>query len=282
MLGTPRAFILGHPVAQSRSPMIHGYWLKALGIDGAYDFQDITTEGLPAFFEGLRAAGYVGGNVTAPHKSAVIPFLARTDAAAKAIGAVSTIWTEDGRYVGGNADAHGFLGNIDERCPGWDKQTRRATVLGAGGAARAVAYALLERGLAVTVVNRTPERATALAAHFDHRVEAMPWDAATGLLPVTDLLVNTTSLGMAGKAPLVFDLAGLKPGAIVYDVISVPLETELLRTARRRGHPVVDGLGMLLHQAGIGFSRWFGVTPVVTPELRALVEADIRAKTPAP
>ena len=281
MHAPPRAFILGHPVAQSRSPMIHGYWLKAMGIDGAYDFQDVTTEGLPAFFEGLRAGGYVGGNVTAPHKSAVIPFLARTDAAADAIGAVSTIWTEDGRYAGGNADAHGFLGNIDERCPGWDGQARRATVLGAGGAARAVAHALLERGLAVTVVNRTPERAAALAAHFDNRVEAMPWDAATGLLPVTDLLVNTTSLGMAGKAPLVFDLAGLKPGAIVYDVISVPLETELLRTARLRGHPVVDGLGMLLHQAGIGFSRWFGVTPVVTPELRALVEADIRAKTPA-
>jgi shikimate dehydrogenase len=281
MHGTPRAFILGHPVAQSRSPMIHGYWLKTMGIDGAYDFQDVTTEGLPAFFEGLRAAGYVGGNVTAPHKSAVIPFLARTDAAAKAIGAVSTIWTEDGRYVGGNADAHGFLGNIDERCPGWDGHARRATVLGAGGAARAVAYALLERGLAVTVVNRTPERAAALATHFDNRVDAMPWDAAAGLLPVTDLLVNTTSLGMAGKAQLVFDLAGLKPGAIVYDVISVPLETDLLRTARLQGHPVVDGLGMLLHQAGIGFSRWFGVTPVVTPDLRALVEADIRAKTPA-
>ncbi|WP_460451430.1 shikimate dehydrogenase [Alsobacter sp. SYSU BS001988] len=282
MSTTPRAFILGHPVAQSRSPMIHGYWLKTLGIQGAYDFKDVPPEGLAAFFAGLRQEGYVGGNVTAPHKTAVIPYLARIDEAASAIGAVSVIWTEDGRYVGGNADAYGFLTNLDDVHPGWDKGGRVALVLGAGGASRAAVYALLQRGFEVHIANRTLERAKDLARDFGPRAHAHAWDEAGALLPQVDLLVNATSLGMAGKAPLDFDVSGLKRDAIVYDVISVPLETDLVKRARERGHRTATGLGFLLQQAGVGFARWFGVTPQVTPDLRRLVEADIIAKTPPP
>lgn len=280
MSSTPRAFILGHPVAQSRSPMIHGYWLKTLGIDGAYDFKDVMPEDLGAFFASIRQEGYVGGNVTAPHKTAVIPYLSRIDDAATAIGAVSVIWTEDGKYVGGNADAYGFLTNLDATHPGWDKGGRTAVILGAGGACRAAVYALLQRGFEVHVANRTVARAQELADYFGPHVHAHAWEEAGALLPGADLLVNTTSLGMAGKALLAFDLSGLKPEAIVYDVISVPLETDLLKRARERGHRTAAGLGFLLQQAGVGFARWFGVTPQVTPELRSLVEADVTAKTP--
>lgn len=279
MLAAPRAFILGHPVAQSRSPMIHGYWLRTLGIQGAYDFQDVLPEDLPRFFSGLREAGYVGGNVTAPHKSAVIPFLDRLDDAAKAMGAVSVIWTENGELVGGNADAYGFLGNLDAAYPGWDAEAKTVVVLGAGGASRAAIYGLLQRGLKVHVVNRTVEKARELAETFGPQVQPHAWDEAPGLLPQADMLVNTTSLGMAGKPPLSFDLDGLNPRAIVYDVISVPLETDLLKRARARGHRTLGGLGFLLQQAGIGFSRWFGVRPEVTQELRRLVEDDIVTKT---
>jgi shikimate dehydrogenase len=280
MTSIPRAFILGHPVAQSRSPMIHGYWLKTLGIEGAYDFKDVTPDGLDAFFASIRQEGYVGGNVTAPHKTAVIPYLSRIDDAATAIGAVSVIWTEEGRYVGGNADAYGFLMNLDDVHPGWDKRGRKALILGAGGACRAAVYALLQRGFEVHIANRTVERARELAAYFGPQVHPHAWEEASGLLPETDLLVNATSLGMAGKAPLVFDITGLKPDALVYDVISVPLETQLVKRARERGHRTAAGLGFLLQQAGVGFARWFGVTPQVTPELRSLVEADIIAKSP--
>ncbi|MFO1150564.1 MAG: shikimate dehydrogenase [Alsobacter sp.] len=276
----PRAFVMGHPIAHSRSPMLHGYWLETLGIAGAYDRCDVPPEALPAFFAGLRDKGYVGGNITVPHKTAAIPFVSRIDDAAKAIGAINTIWLEDGRFVGGNTDVIGFLGNLDDRAPGWDAGGRTAVVLGAGGAARAATYGLLERGFAVHLVNRTLAHAQELAAHFGARVSAHGWDDLPALLPQADLLVNTTSLGMLGKPPLDIDLSGLKAGAVVHDVVYVPLETGILRAARERGHRTVDGLGMLLHQAVAGFEHWFGVRPSVTAELRRLIEDDIRAKTP--
>jgi shikimate dehydrogenase len=274
-----RACVMGHPVAHSRSPMIHGYWLKTLGIAGAYELKDLTPEAFPEFVNRLAAHGYVGGNVTVPHKEVAFKLVQRKDEAAQAIGAVNTIWLEGGVLNGGNSDTHGFISNLDDRAPGWDVPGCRAVVLGAGGAARSAVYALINRGAEVILANRTLVRAQELARQFGARVTARETAEIPRLLPAADVLVNCTSCGMTGKPPLAIDLAPLKAGAVVYDVIYVPLETELLAAARRRGHRTVDGLGMLLQQAGFGFRKWFGGNPKVTAELRALVEADILAKT---
>ena len=275
-----RACVMGHPVAHSRSPMIHGYWLKTLGIAGAYELKDLTPEEFPGFVTHLAANGFVGGNVTVPHKEAAFRLVARRDEAAEAVGAVNTLWLEGGKLLGGNSDTHGFIANLDERAPGWDVPGCRALVLGAGGAGRSAVYALKQRGAEVLLVNRTAARAEELAARFGPGVHAHGFDAVPRLLREADLLVNCTSLGLAGKEPLEIDLGPLKPGAVVYDVVYVPLETALLAAARKRGHRTVDGLGMLLQQAGFGFRKWFGGEPRVTPELRAMIEADIVAKTP--
>ena len=272
-----RACLMGHPVAHSRSPMIHNYWCKQLGIAGVYELKDLTPEEFPGFARGLGTNGYVGGNVTVPHKEAAFRLANARDAAAEAVGAVNVLWSERGRLMGGNSDTHGFIANLDERAPGWKVPGCRAVVLGAGGAARSAVYMLKERGAEVDIVNRTLPRAEELAKRFGARAHAM--GEAPRLLASADLLVNCTSLGMAGKEPLTIDLAPLKRGAVVYDVIYVPLETALLKAARARGHRAVDGLGMLLHQAGYGFRKWFGGEPRVTAELRAMLEADIVAKT---
>jgi shikimate dehydrogenase len=273
---------MGHPVAHSRSPMIHGYWLRTLGIAGAYDFKDLTPEAFPDFVTHLAANGYVGGNVTIPHKEAAYRLVERRDEAAEAVGAVNTIWLENERLRGGNSDTHGFVANLDDRAPGWDAPGGTAVVLGAGGAARSAAYTLMKRGLSVALVNRTRQRAEDLAAHYGPPVRAYGDEALPRLLAGADLLVNCTSLGMTGKPALQIDLGPLKPSAVVYDVVYVPLETALLAAARARGHRTVDGLGMLLQQAGFGFRKWFGGEPKVTTELRELIAADIVAKTPKP
>jgi len=278
-MATPRAFLLGHPVAHSRSPMLHGYWLKLYGLEGSYELIDVEPANLSQFFASYREAGWIGGNVTAPHKLAVIPYLDRVDEAAQTMGAVNTIWWSDGELVGGNTDAIGFLDNIDELVPGWEKGARKVVIMGAGGAARAAAYGLKTRGLAVTLCNRTVSKAQELAAHFGG-MTALGLDALPEQMRTADVLVNATSLGMLGKPPLDIDLSQLNPDAIVYDVIYVPLETQLIKSAKAKGHLTVDGLGMLLHQAVHGFHRWFGQKPVVTPELRKLLVDDIRAKTP--
>ena len=276
--GLRRACLMGHPVAHSRSPMIHGYWLKALGIAGAYELKDLTPEEFPGFVTKLDANGFVGGNITVPHKEAAFRLVAQRDAAAEAVGALNTVWLENGRLMGGNSDTHGFIANLDERAPGWNVPGCRAVVLGAGGAARSATYALRSRGAQVDLVNRTLQRAEQLARRFDARAHG--FDALPRLLETADLLVNCTSLGLAGKPPLEIDLSPLKRSAVVYDVVYVPLETGLLAKAKARGHRTVDGLGMLLQQAGFGFRKWFGGDPKVTPEQRALIEADIIAKTP--
>jgi shikimate dehydrogenase len=268
---------MGHPVSHSRSPLIHGYWLRTLGIAGAYDLVDVVPEAFPAYLRELAAHGYVGGNVTVPHKQAAFRGVDRHDEAAEAIGAVNTVWFDGRLLVGGNSDAHGFITDLDDRAPGWDVADGNAVVLGAGGAARSAVFALARRGLHIWVVNRTVQRAEELARHFGGRVRACGYDALPSLLPAADLLANCTSLGMAGAGRLEVDLGPLKRGAVVCDMVYIPLETPLLAQARARGHRVVDGLGMLLQQAGYGFARWFGVLPSVTAELRALVEADIRA-----
>jgi shikimate dehydrogenase len=259
--------------------VIHGYWLRTLGIPGAYELKDLTPEAFPDFITHLAANGYVGGNVTVPHKEAAFRLVDSRDEASEAVGAVNTVWLENGRLMGGNSDTHGFIANLDDRAPGWDVPGGRAVILGAGGAARSAAYSLAARGLAVLVVNRTLERARSLAADLGPRVSGHGFDALPRLLPDADLLVNCTSLGMVGKPPLEVDIVPLKPSAVVYDVVYVPLETGLLAAARARGHRTVDGLGMLLQQAGFGFRKWFGGSPRVTPELRAMIEADIRSKT---
>jgi shikimate dehydrogenase len=278
-MNPPRAFVIGHPIAHSRSPMLHGYWLKRYGIAGSYEAVDVAPDALGAFFAGFRDAGWAGGNVTVPHKTAVIPHLQEIDAAARAIGAVNTIWWEGDALVGGNTDAAGLLGNLDELAPGWDREGKRAVILGAGGAARAAVYGLRSRGFDVAVCNRTRANAEALAGHFGRGVSGHGMDDLPSLLRDADLLVNTTSLGMKGQPPLDIDLAPLPARAIVNDIVYVPLETELLRAAKARGNRTVEGLGMLLHQAVEGFLHWFGHRPEVTAELRALIAGDIRAKT---
>ncbi len=276
MRSAPRAFVIGHPIEHSRSPLIHGYWLRQLGIEGSYDKIGVPPEALSDFLGSLRAERFVGGNVTVPHKTAVLSLVDEVDEAAAAIGAANTLWFQNGRLMAGNTDALGFLGSLDASAPGWDARPHQAVVLGAGGAARAVVYALIGRGFEVCIVNRTLANAVELAETFDDDAWAYSWSELPDLLKTAALLVNTTSLGMAGQPSLDIDLGGLGSGALVCDIVYVPLETDLLRQARKRGHLTVNGLGMLLHQAAPGFGRWFGVGPRVTPELRAVIEADIR------
>ena len=277
----PRAFVIGHPIAHSRSPLLHGHWLRSLGLPGSYEAVDVAPMALAAFFAGLRQAGFAGGNITVPHKQAAMAHVAGIDAAGRSIGAINTVWLEQDAWIGGNTDAHGFIANLADRAPGWAESTRAAVLLGAGGAARAAVHALLQTGIRVHVVNRTLAHADRIAADFGPLVCAHGWQELGGLLPDADLLVNTTALGMAGQPPLLLDLSGLKRSAIVCDIVYVPLQTALLAAAQARGHRVVDGLGMLLHQAVPGFERWFGTRPVVSAQLRALLEADIAGRVPA-
>jgi shikimate dehydrogenase len=275
----PRACIMGHPVAHSRSPMLHGYWLRTLGIAGTYEHADVPPETFEAFFRGLSANGYVGGNITIPHKEAAFRLVDAREPAADAIGAVNTVWYEDGKLIGANTDWRGVVESLDDIHPGWDAAPGKVLVLGAGGSARASVYAFLQRKFSVAIVNRTRARAEKLAAEFGAGASAHDESERAALLAEADVLINNTSLGMAGKEPLVIDLSRMKKSAIVYDAVYVPLETELLKAAKARGLRTVDGLSMLLYQAVVGFTHWFGVKPQVTAEQRAILEADIRAKT---
>jgi shikimate dehydrogenase len=222
----------------------------------------------------LSAHGFVGANVTIPHKERAL-VLSQPDARARAVGAANTLWYSSGKLCSTNTDVEGFVGNLDASAPGWDGATD-VLVLGAGGASRAVVFGLIERGIVrVHLANRTVERARALADQFGAQVHPIAWDAIEGVLPRVKLLVNTTSLGMHGQPALELDVNLLPPDAVVADLVYVPLETPLLAAARARGLRTADGLGMLLHQAVRGFELWFGQRPEVTPELRALVEADL-------
>jgi shikimate dehydrogenase len=273
-----RAFVVGHPIAHSRSPLIHGHWLAELGIAGRYERVDVAPDAFPAFLRGLAERGYVGGNVTLPHKEAAFRAADRATEAAARLGAANTVWLgPGGEIVGHNTDGAGFLASLDAALgPTWDAEVATALVLGAGGAARAVAAALVERGLArVLVSNRTETRARDLIALAPDRMSVLPWADRALALGEVDLLVNATQLGMTGQGALDLPLDALGSRAMVSDLVYVPLETALLADARRRGLRVADGLGMLLHQAAPGFEAWFGVRPEVTPALRALVEADI-------
>ena len=272
-----RACVIGHPVAHSRSPLIHNHWLSLHGIAGEYVREDISSAEIEAFLKAFPRNGYVGGNVTVPHKEIAFAIVSERDVVAEALGAVNTLWHKGGKLFGANTDVYGFLGNLDESAPRWSERTKTALVLGAGGSARAAIHGLLERSVGnVLVANRTRARAEQLSAHFGKRIAPIAMSDIPSRLAEADLLVNTTTLGMRGESPLEIDLARLKQGAIVYDFIYAPLETPLLAQARGRGHVAVGGLGMLLHQAVPAFERWFGVRPKVTPELRALVVADLK------
>lgn len=273
---TIKACVIGWPIEHSRSPLIHGYWLKAYGIDGTYTKEAVAPDDLEAFLSGLAGNGYAGCNVTVPHKERALALADEADTAARTIGAANTLWLEEGRLHAGNTDAYGFLANLDEKASGWDKAAGCAFVLGAGGAARAVLHALLSRDIAeIRVANRTKARAEELAAHFGGRIRVLDWEDRDSGAQGCDLIVNTTSLGMTGQDPLAFELAGAAEQTVVNDLVYSPLKTDLLKRAQEKGLRTVDGLGMLLHQAVPGFEKWFGVRPDVTDELRALVVADL-------
>jgi shikimate dehydrogenase len=268
------ACLIGWPAAHSRSPLIHHYWLRTLGIEGGYNIEAVPPEGFAEFVLHLSAHGFVGANVTRPHKERALA-LSKPDARARAAGAANTLWYEGSELHSTNTDIEGFVGNLDACAPGWDA-TEDALVLGAGGASRAVVFGLIERGVKrVHLANRTVERARALADQFGAVVHPVAWDAIGDLLPRAGLLVNTTPLGTHGQPSLELDTSLLPPDAVVADLVYVPLVTPLLSAARANGLRTADGLGMLLHQAVRGFELWFGQRPEVTPELRALVEADL-------
>lgn len=276
-----RAGVMGWPVAHSLSPVLHGHWLKRYGIDGSYVAFPVRPEELPAAIAGLRDAGLRGTNLTVPHKEAAMALVDHVDQTARRIGAVNTLFmTDDGALHATNTDAYGLIENIRAAVPAVLENAfagRPAVVLGAGGAARAALVGLADIGVSeIRIVNRTVARAESLVrivADQGVSVHALGWDQRHGALAEAGLLVNTTTLGMAGQDALDIDLAALPPDAVVNDIVYAPLETGLLAAARARGHPVVDGLGMLLHQARAGFREWFGVDPEVDEDLRQAVLA---------
>ncbi|MGL4323671.1 MAG: shikimate dehydrogenase [Beijerinckiaceae bacterium] len=272
----PKACIIGHPVTHSRSPMIHGYWLKQYDIAGEYGRTDVPPDGFAAFIRDYQSRGFVGANVTVPHKENAFAACKHVTDDARAIGAVNTLWYENGELCGDNTDAGGYIADLDAAFPGWDTTTRHAVVLGAGGAARGIVFALRQRGLDhITILNRNRARADDLAQLYSG-IRAADWDEEGRAWKGCDLIINTTSLGMHGQPPLQINLDGLASHAIVSDIVYVPLETDILKAGRERGFRTLNGLGMLLHQATPGFHRWFGVKPAVTQALHDLVAADIR------
>ena len=282
-LQAPKAFVTGWPVSHSRSPIIHSFWLGQLGLAGSYEIRPCEADALPAFLRNMAQEGFVGGNVTIPHKEAALDCVDVVHPAAQAIGAVNTVWLEDGRLHGDNTDAYGFLANLDEHAPGWDGPEARAKialVIGAGGAARAIIYGLITREFqTILVANRTRERAEALCSFFGETCQAIDLSEAQVAVGKASIIVNTTALGMKGDDPLPVALDCLNPDTLVTDIVYTPLETCLLAAAKTAGCRTVDGLGMLLHQAVPGFAHWFGARPVVSDELRQTVLVSLGEET---
>ena len=278
MNDSPKAVcIMAWPAGHSRSPLIHNYWIKQHKLNAEYRREAVPPEKFKEFITHLREHGYVGGNVTVPHKETALA-LSLPDERAKAVGAANCLWYEGDMLRSTNTDVEGFLGNLDVVARGWDRGLETAMVLGAGGGARAVIFGLVQRNVGrIYVINRTRARADVLKKKFGARVHVAGWEETTGLLGGAGLLVNTTTLGMVGQPPLEINLR-CPASLVVADLVYAPLETGLLKLARARGLRAADGLGMLLHQAVRGFERWFGVRPQVTPALRALIEADLLKK----
>jgi shikimate dehydrogenase len=276
---TPAACVIGWPVEHSRSPLIHNYWLKACGVPGEYRREAVPPDQFRDFLRSLAARGYVGANLIFPHKEAALAW-SEPDDRARAVGAANTLWF-DGVLRATNTDVEGFLDNLDACVPDWDANDGTALVLGAGGAARAVVYALLERGTSrIVVINRTPQRAQAIQQWFGSRVSIAAWEERDHWLAEARLLVNATKLGMPGQPELVLDVTRLPADAAVADLVYVPLVTPLLRAAMARNLRTADGLGMLLRQAVPQFQLWFRKKPEITKELRSLLEQNLSVPQP--
>ncbi|MEY8803156.1 shikimate dehydrogenase [Leisingera sp. XS_AS12] len=275
MTKIPLAGVIGCPIAQSKSPQLHRYWLQQHGIAGHYIPMHVEPEDLADAIRMMPKMGFVGANVTIPHKEAVMGIADQVTDRAKVIGAANTlIFREDGSILADNTDGYGFITNLHQGAPNWDPQSGPAVVLGAGGACRAVVASLLEAGVPeILLTNRTRERAEQLRSEFGDRIRVEDWIQAGNIIEEGALVVNTTSLGMTGKPRLRVPLDGLRQDAVVTDLIYAPLKTELLSYAEEVGCTVVDGLGMLVHQAVPGFERWFGVRPEVDADTRAALLA---------
>lgn len=278
MTGERAACVVGDPVEHSLSPVIHGYWLATHGIAGRYDRRHVPPERFPDFFRTLRDEGYVGANVTVPHKEMAARLVDRLDRSAEGIGAVNTVWFEDNLLVGANSDAYGFVAHLDQAVPNWRDSVRTILIVGAGGAARAVLHGLsLVPDTVISIANRTRERADRLASESKGTAKGFALSDIEALIAEADLIVNTTTVGMTGGATVEWPVARAPETAIVYDIVYAPNVTPLLRTANARGLRTVGGLGMLLHQAVLGFEKWFGVTPKVDEGLRRNVMARLVA-----
>jgi shikimate dehydrogenase len=273
-----QAGVIGWPIRHSRSPLIHGWWLKEHGIAGRYEKHAVAPDDLPAFIRRMRDEGWRGCNATIPHKEAVLALADEATPVSRLLGAANTLWFEGHALHADNTDVAGFIASLTADVPNWQASTRHALVLGAGGAARGIAHGLLASGVeTVSLANRSRDRAEQVAALLGPRAQTIPFPPHPAAIAVADLIVNTTSLGMAGQPALDLDLSRLRIDTIVAEIVYVPLETALVSEANRRGCRVSPGLGMLLHQAVPGFARWFGPVPTVTTALRALVEADVSA-----
>lgn len=271
------AFVAGYPIAHSRSPLIHKHWLSSFGLPGDYSRVEVAPEDFPAFIGTLRdgRSGFCGGNVTIPHKEVACRLADHPDELCLELGASNTLWLEGGVIHATNTDGFGFTANLDQQAPGWDKEDA-AVVYGAGGASRAVIQAVRDRGFkSIRVVNRTLDKARELADRFGAKVSAHPQEALSEVMAGAGLFINTTSLGMKGAPAPRIDFTPLSAGAIVTDIVYVPLLTPFLQQAEEQGFRTVDGLGMLLHQAVPGFEKWFGKRPVVDAELRQIIIDDM-------
>jgi len=274
-----RACVIGWPIEHSRSPLIHGYWLARYGIEGTYTKVAVEPDDVARFLRSLGAEGFVGCNVTVPHKEMAYAIAEEAEDSARVVGAANTLWLEGDRLHAANTDTYGYMTHLGHVVPDWRAHDGPVCVLGAGGAARAIVYGFLDAGIdEVRIFNRTRERAEAIAEQFGPRVKVFDWNNRSDGARDACVLVNTTAVGLKGAGSLGMDFTGFNPDCVVSDIVYVPLETELIAAARSHGLRTVDGLGMLLHQAVPGFERWFGVRPQVTDELRATIVADIEGR----
>jgi shikimate dehydrogenase len=272
-----RACVIGWPIAHSRSPLIHNYWLKKHGIDTIYEKKAVEPKNVAQFIANLAGSEFVGCNVTIPHKESAFRAVSETDKIAGRLAAVNTVYVRNGKICGTNTDGEGFIASLRHSHPEYVLRNKSATIIGAGGAAKAIIGALLDEGVAkIGIINRTRARILDLQKQFGSQIMEINEAAANDALGNCDLLINTTSQGMEGGTELALDIQHLKRRALVADIIYAPLETALLAKAKQLGHPVLGGLGMLLHQAVRGFELWFGVKPEVTKELCDLVAADVQ------
>jgi shikimate dehydrogenase len=274
-----KACVIGWPIKHSRSPIIHNYWLSLHRIDGVYESVAVEPKNLRSFIRNLDSNGYQGCNVTIPHKEAVVEAVDEFDKIVAQTGSLNTVYISDKKILGTSTDGEGFLNNVCAHYPDFDIQDKTIFILGAGGSSKAICQKLISAKAGIIfVLNRTKERAVELQNHFGTIIQVVETTEIRERLKISDLLINTTSQGMTGQAPLDFDIANLPAHAIVADIVYVPLKTKLIETAEARNLKTVPGLGMLLHQAVEGFERWFGVRPSVTQELYDLVEADIMSE----